>query len=92
MAGGATGVQWRRIATRYDKLARNFLAAAVLVGALYWIKKFELAIYFPALKILIAASHVDSVENIDMKTLEQLSNMLLEFPPLACISHKASHG
>jgi transposase len=29
---------WRRIATRYDKLARNFLAAANLVGALYWIK------------------------------------------------------
>lgn len=29
---------WRRIATRYDKLARNFLAATVLVGALYWIK------------------------------------------------------
>jgi transposase len=29
---------WRRIATRYDKLARNFLAAAHLVGALYWIK------------------------------------------------------
>jgi transposase len=28
---------WRRIATRYDKLARNFLAAAALVGALYWI-------------------------------------------------------
>ena len=28
---------WRRIATRYDKLARNFLAAATLVGALYWI-------------------------------------------------------
>jgi transposase len=28
----------RRIATRYDKLARNFLAAAALVGALYWIK------------------------------------------------------
>ena len=26
---------WRRIATRYDKLARNFLAAAALVGALY---------------------------------------------------------
>jgi putative transposase len=26
---------WRRIATRYDKLARNFLAAAVLVGAIY---------------------------------------------------------
>jgi transposase len=29
---------WRRIATRYDKLARNFLAAAALVGALYWIR------------------------------------------------------
>ena len=29
---------WRRIATRYDKLARNFLAAATLVGVLYWIK------------------------------------------------------
>ena len=29
---------WRRIATRYDKLARNFLAATELVGALYWIK------------------------------------------------------
>jgi hypothetical protein len=29
---------WRRIATRYGKLARNFLAAATLVGALYWIK------------------------------------------------------
>ncbi|MFZ0693640.1 MAG: IS5 family transposase [Alphaproteobacteria bacterium] len=29
---------WRRIATRYDKLARNFLAAADLVGALYWIQ------------------------------------------------------
>ena len=29
---------WRRIATRYDKLARNFLAAADIVGALYWIK------------------------------------------------------
>jgi len=29
---------WRRIATRYDKLARNYLAAATLVGALYWIK------------------------------------------------------
>ena len=29
---------WRRIATRYDKLARNFLAAVALVGALYWIK------------------------------------------------------
>ncbi len=28
---------WRRIATRYDKLARNFLAAASLVAALYWI-------------------------------------------------------
>jgi transposase len=29
---------WRRIATRYNKLAQNFLAAAALVGALYWIK------------------------------------------------------
>ena len=29
---------WRRIATRYDKLARNYLAATTLVGALYWIK------------------------------------------------------
>jgi hypothetical protein len=29
---------WRRIATRYDKLARNFLAAATLIGALFWIK------------------------------------------------------
>ena len=29
---------WRRIATRYDKLARNFLAATALGGALYWIK------------------------------------------------------
>ena len=29
---------WRRLATRYDKLARNFLAANALVGALYWIK------------------------------------------------------
>ena len=29
---------WRRIATRYDKLARNYLAATHIVGALYWIK------------------------------------------------------
>jgi transposase len=29
---------WRSIATRYDKLARNFLGAAALVGAPYWIK------------------------------------------------------
>ncbi len=29
---------WRLIATRYDKLARNFLAGAVLVGALDRIK------------------------------------------------------
>jgi transposase len=28
---------WRRVATRYDKLARNFLAATSLVAALYWI-------------------------------------------------------
>ena len=27
---------WRRLATRYDKLARNFLAATCLVAALYW--------------------------------------------------------
>ena len=29
---------WRQIATRYDKLARNFLAATNPVGSLYWIK------------------------------------------------------
>ncbi len=29
---------WRRIATRYDKLARNFLSATTLVAALYLIK------------------------------------------------------
>jgi transposase len=29
---------WRRIATRYDKLARNFLAATHLVAALYWVR------------------------------------------------------
>jgi transposase len=29
---------WRRIAMRYDKLARNFLAATLMVGTLYWIK------------------------------------------------------
>jgi len=29
---------WRRIATRYDKLARNFLSATTLVAVLYWIK------------------------------------------------------
>jgi transposase len=28
---------WRRLATRYDKLGRNFLAATCLVAALYWI-------------------------------------------------------
>jgi transposase len=28
----------RRIASRYDKLARNFLAADSLVAALYWTK------------------------------------------------------
>jgi len=28
---------WRRLATRYDKLARNFLAATSLVAVLYWI-------------------------------------------------------
>jgi len=29
---------WRRIATRYDKLARNFFAAAAIVATLVWIK------------------------------------------------------
>jgi len=29
---------WRRIAIRYDKLARNFLAATHLVAALYWVR------------------------------------------------------
>ncbi|WP_285498024.1 transposase [Actinomadura sp. NBRC 104425] len=29
--------QWRGIATRFDKLARNFRAAIVLVTALFWI-------------------------------------------------------
>jgi transposase len=29
---------WRRLATQYDRLARNFLAAAVLVGPYYSIK------------------------------------------------------
>jgi putative transposase len=29
---------WRRIATRYDKLARNFLATTLMIGTLYWIR------------------------------------------------------
>ena len=29
---------YRRISTRYDKLALNFLAATSLVAALYWVK------------------------------------------------------
>jgi transposase len=29
---------WRRIATRYDKLARNFLAAASMVAVLCWVR------------------------------------------------------
>jgi hypothetical protein len=29
---------WRRIAAHYDKPARNFLSAAILIGALYGIK------------------------------------------------------
>jgi transposase len=29
---------WRRLATRYDKLARNLLAAIHLVAALYWVR------------------------------------------------------
>lgn len=28
---------WRRLATRFDKLARNFLSATYLVAALYWV-------------------------------------------------------
>ena len=28
---------WRRLATRFDTLARNFLAATCLVAALYWV-------------------------------------------------------
>jgi transposase len=30
--------QWRGIATRFDKLARNYRAGIVLVTALLWIK------------------------------------------------------
>ena len=37
---------WRRIATRYDKLAQNFLAATTLVAVLYWIK-----LWFQTLKL-----------------------------------------
>ena len=33
--------QFRRIATRYDKLAQNFLAAVALASARQWIKLFE---------------------------------------------------
>ena len=29
---------WRRIATRYDKIATNFLAATHLVATLYWVR------------------------------------------------------
>jgi transposase len=29
---------WRRVAMRYDKLARNFHAAASLAAAIYWIR------------------------------------------------------
>jgi transposase len=29
---------WRRVATRYDKLACNFLAAVNIAAALYWIR------------------------------------------------------
>ena len=32
------GPDGRRIATRYDGLARNFLAAVLMIGTLYWIK------------------------------------------------------
>jgi transposase len=29
---------WRRVATRYDKLARNFLAATCMAATVYWIR------------------------------------------------------
>lgn len=32
---------FRRIATRYDKLARNFLAAVALVSARLWMRNYE---------------------------------------------------
>jgi len=32
---------FRRVATRYDKLARNFLAAVALAGARPWIRTYE---------------------------------------------------
>ena len=33
--------QFRRVATRYDKLARNFLAAAALASARIWLRAVE---------------------------------------------------
>ena len=33
--------QFRRIATRFDKLARNFLAAAALASTRLWLKAYE---------------------------------------------------
>lgn len=33
--------QFRRVATRFDKLARNFLAAVLLVSTRLWIRAFE---------------------------------------------------
>jgi transposase len=32
---------FRRIATRYDKLARNFLAAVVLASTRLWLRAYE---------------------------------------------------
>ncbi len=32
---------WRRVATRYDKLARNFLAAVALASTRIWIRNYE---------------------------------------------------
>ena len=32
---------FRRIATRYDKLARNFLAAVLLVSSRLWMRAYE---------------------------------------------------
>jgi transposase len=33
--------QFRRVATRFDKLARNFLAAVALVSTRLWIRSYE---------------------------------------------------
>jgi hypothetical protein len=38
MSSNRLSISCRSCRHRYDKLARNFLAAAALVGVLYWIK------------------------------------------------------